>query len=162
MPCNATKSRLSGTDKNKRRPWCKHLLFSFPPYIIGPRDLFSRFKFFATPRTAQSDRGPSRVKHRHRPRLQLLIPDTLVFNVKDEPQWYYTDKVGPVPLALSVLDYRVSGFWPQSAPRCTIIANLSYHTQVVQVRFSTDRTAWKGCSIRFTAVHSFFVALPTP
>eukprot|EP00752_Nemacystus_decipiens_P003390 g3137.t1 len=36
------------------------------------------------------------VTRRHKPRLKLLIPDTLVFHVEDEPQWYYTDKDGYV------------------------------------------------------------------
>lgn len=53
-----------------------------------------RYKFFATPKVRRlSRRSNSRVTHRHRPRLKLLIPDTLVFNVEDDPQWYYTDKV---------------------------------------------------------------------
>lgn len=64
---------------------------SFPP----PPDIsLYRYKFFATPKVRRlSRRSNSRVTHRHRPRLKLLIPDTLVFNVEDDPQWYYTDKV---------------------------------------------------------------------
>lgn len=62
-------------------------------------------KFLANPptkRRARRKSGPSSgsaaspspaVTRCHKPRLKLLIPDTLVFNVEDEPQWYYTDKV---------------------------------------------------------------------
>eukprot|EP00903_Cladosiphon_okamuranus_P014535 g13482.t1 len=64
------------------------------------------YQFLAIPprrRRAQRTRGErsgypssSSATRRHRPRLKLLIPDTLVFNVEDEPQWYYTDKDGHV------------------------------------------------------------------
>ncbi|CAM9697958.1 unnamed protein product, partial [Laminaria digitata] len=54
------------------------------------------YQFFATPKARRPRRSNSRASHRHRPRLKLLIPDTLVFNVEDDPQWYYTDKDGYV------------------------------------------------------------------
>ncbi|CAM9803791.1 unnamed protein product, partial [Sphacelaria rigidula] len=83
------KSTYTGKD-------CPHGFVYNPTFSVGEK-IYQACDVHTRRQSSRRDKSRSARTWCHPiPRLKLLMPDTLVFNVDDEPQWYYTDKKGYV------------------------------------------------------------------